>query len=142
MDVLAANDLKQVDRAKERIEELVYKEAKGVKETNMDIEGIHQVINSFDTILDSIYELETGKPIQKHQEWNDIMFSPSRQEELDSRKEEDSEITKYIYEQKIAKLEVDLKREKELRQVKYYRSDKKTDEIKKLSKEKDDLANR
>jgi hypothetical protein len=42
-------------------------------------------------------------------------------------------------EQKIAKLEIDLKREKELRQVKYYRNDKKTNEIEKLHKEKDDL---
>ena len=44
--------------------------------------------------------------------------------------------------QKLAKIELDLKREKDLKKVKYYRNDKKANEITKLIKENEELINR
>jgi hypothetical protein len=94
-------------------------------------------------VISSINDLSEPKAAQIQHEWNSqtptvgcLGINCEHSEEAQVLR---GQIQKL--DQQIARLELDLKREKELRQIKYYRTDKKTTEIKKLYKEKDDLVN-
>ena len=111
------------------------------KLTNMDVDGIQKQISEYDVLLSKIAELSSNEAIQIEQKWNASLvnnFNNNLNKDEDDNVSTRSEVIKE-YEQRIARLNLDLKREKELRQVKYYRNDKKTNEIKRLHKEKDDL---
>lgn len=125
-------------------ERLFFKELQGVKGLNMDIDGLQKQIQEFDFMLSNISDLSNAESAQIQHEWNSdigsipsLKLGPINSDELQACK---MQITHY--EQKIARLENDLKREKEIKQVKYYRTDKKTNEIKRLTKENVELIDR
>ena len=109
----------------------------------MDIDGLQKQIQEWEFVIGSINDLSEPKAAQIQHEWNSqtptvgcLGINCEHSEEAQALR---GQIQKL--DQQIARLELDLKREKELRQIKYYRTDKKTTEIKKLYKEKDDLVN-
>lgn len=125
-------------------EKLFFKELQSVKELNMDIDGIQKQIQEFDFILEGMNDISVPQVAKIQHEWNSNTNSVPCLG-INWQTADDNQILKNQidnYEQKVAKLELDLKREKELRHVKYYRTDKKTTEIKKLCNEKDELINR
>lgn len=109
----------------------------------MDIDGLQKQIQEWEFVVSSINDLTEPKAAQIQHEWNSqtptvgcLGISCDHLEEAQALREQIQKL-----DQQIARLELDLKREKELRQIKYYRTDKKTTEIKKLYKEKDDIVN-
>lgn len=139
---MVIDDLREVKGVKQKIEELIYHDARGVQKSNMDIDGIQNQIMDYEILLNKITDLTNEKSAQIERHWNDQIFTQIHTQKNEVKDDKDNEIIFQLYEQKISKLEIDLKREKELRQVKYYRSDKKTTEINSLRKEKDELVNR
>ena len=122
-------------------QQLFYKELKNMKNLNMDIDGIQKQIEEFDKIIMNITEISEPKAARIQNEWNAetakvpwLGINCQTSEENQSLKDKLE-----LYHQKCVKLEFDLKREKEQRNIKYYRSDKKIAEIKKLTKTKDEL---
>jgi hypothetical protein len=125
-------------------EQLFYKDLQNVKGLNMDIDGIQKQIQEFDITLNSMTDIAAPQVAHMQHELNSHTSSlPSLDINCQTAEENQVLINQLDQsEQKIAKLELDLKREKEMRNVKYYRSDKKTTEIRKLNKEKDEIVNR
>ncbi|CAI2387140.1 unnamed protein product [Moneuplotes crassus] len=115
-----------------------------LKNLSMDIDGIQSQIQAFEASLQAIEK--ASKPKSHTKKRKSAANSPniSCLRSVGQFTDESQYLREKIehLEQKCAKMEIDLKREKELRHVKYYRNDKKTAEIKKLSQEKDDFMNK
>lgn len=125
----------------EENENLFFKELKKVKALNMDTDGLQKKIQEFEMILMSISELSGVKEAKLQHEWaSQTSNLPSFSLTNDTNEENQALKMKLEqYQQKVIKLEIDLKRENELRHVKYYRNDKKTNEIKKLRQDRDQI---
>lgn len=108
----------------------------------MDIDGLQKQIQDLEFLLQSITELSQQKSMQIENGWNWSSIQKTNAPikfEIEDGDDNDCLKTQIQnYQQKIAKLELDLKREKELKHVKYYRADRKANEIKRLIQEKDD----
>lgn len=145
------HEIYDLSELKTQTENIIFNEAKMAKLTNMDIDGIQKQITGkiqtfllfleYESLLYKINELTRDEAITIEQNWNANVLQLNSSNSNNENIEIDKNELLREYEIKLSKLEVDLKREKELRQVKYYRNDKKATEIKRLHKEKDDLLN-
>lgn len=135
-------DISHIGELKSQTENLIFNEAKMAKNSNMDIDGIQRQITEYDNLLTKIANLSQTDTVKIENQMNgERPRAKRRGSAIQTNGPEHISIFK-DYDQKIAKLELDLKREKELRQVKYYRTDKKNNEIKRLHTEKDELLDR
>ena len=109
----------------------------------MDIDGLQKQIQDLEFLLQSITGLSQQKSMQIENGWNwNSNHKTDAPIKFEIEDEDDNDCLKtqiQNYQQKIAKLELDLKREIELKHVKYYRADRKANEIKRLIQEKDDV---
>lgn len=135
-------NITQIDQLKEQVENLVFRECKIGKDLNMDVDGLQKQLQEYDYALNHIEQLSRAEAAEVERRWNFYNMSSIP---LDLDNDDQSNAIRAQmdhYQQKISKLEIDLKREKEFRHVKYYRNDKKEAELKRLHKEKDTLLER
>ena len=111
----------------------------------MDIDELQKALLDHETLLNTVSTISTQERIDIESDLN--IKEINKSSSLALLKEEEEDIHYYRkqiinYQQKISKLELDLRREKELKKVKYYRNDKKTNELSKLIKDNDELTSR
>lgn len=128
---------------KEHIENLIFRELSSGKDIKLDIDGLQNQIQEHENLLKHITELSHQKSVQLENEWNGNCSQKTETAikfDIDEG-DENASLMKQIehFQQKVMKLELDLKREKEIKHVKYYRADRKANEIKRLIQENDDV---
>ena len=133
------NDLKV------QAENLIFNELRSGKDIKMDIDELQKALLDHETLLNTVSMISTQERIDIESDLN--IKEINKSSSLALLKEEEEDIHYYRkqiinYQQKISKLELDLRREKEIKKVKYYRNDKKTNELSKLIKDNDELTSR
>ena len=109
----------------------------------MDIDGLQKQLQDHEFIRSNILQLSQQKSMQIENEWNISTHHKTNSVIKFDIDEGDENFNLKLqiehFQQKVAKLELDLKREKDIKHVKYYRADRKANEIKRLIEEKDDV---
>lgn len=133
------NDLKM------QTENLIFNELKCGKDIKMDIDELQNALQDHETLMDTISQISLRDRIDLE---NDLNFRETNKSNSPVAAKDANQDVEYFrsqilnYQEKVSKLELDLRREKELKKVKYYRNDKKASEISKLIKDKDELTTR